>query len=59
MSPDDPDTFKAIKRKLFRSLRAAFESVAFALFYPDANIELQIRNGKITRIEVREIDLMN
>lgn len=55
--PDDPDVFKAIKRRLFRSLRAAFESIAFSTYYTDANVTLEIRNGKIVRVEVRELDL--
>ena len=49
------DVFKSIKRRLFRSLLEAFERAQFTLYYPECNVELQIRNGKLTRVEVREI----
>jgi hypothetical protein len=49
------DVFKSIKRRLFRSLLEAFERAAFTIYYPDVNVELQIRGGKLTRLEVREI----
>jgi hypothetical protein len=52
----DPDIFRVMKRKVRRTLLIAFESVSFALFYPDADVTIQIRNGKYRRLEIREID---
>ncbi len=52
----NPDTFKAIKRRLRRSLLEAFKAIAFAIYYPDCDVLLQVRNGKYTRLEIREAD---
>jgi hypothetical protein len=49
------DVFKSIKRRLFRGLLEAFERAAFTVYYPECNVELQIRNDKLTRLEVLEI----
>lgn len=55
---ENPDVFKSIKRRLFRSLMQAFEQVAFFVYYPDADVTLQVRGGKLVRLDVREIELI-
>lgn len=55
----NPDVFKSIKRSLRRNLLQAFERVAFAIYYPDCDVTLQVRGGKFVRLDVREIDQMS
>lgn len=52
----DPDSFKSLKRKLRRILFAAFETIAFGLYYPNCDVTLQFRDGKCKRMDIREFD---
>lgn len=51
----DAEQFESMKRQIFAALCHAIESVAFAFYYPNADLTLQIRDGQIVRTDVREI----
>lgn len=53
------DTFKSIKRRVREALLRALEQAAFAIYYPEADVTLQIRKGKCIRVDVREIEQVN
>lgn len=55
-SQPDPDVFRVMKRKVWKMLLTALESVPVDRFYQNADVMIQIRNGKYRRLEIREID---
>lgn len=51
----DADLFKQMKRKIRKALIGALNAAALWVYYPDADILIQIRGGKCARLELREI----
>ena len=55
----DPEKFHSTRRALHTAVKRALDALRLGLYFPDLDLTIQIRGGKIVRTDWREMDTGN